>query len=129
MDFLLGDSCLMVKTRDADVLIYDIATGDILLQDKLETTFSGKLAAWEDPVARRLYIVDSSQDGTNTLCIDLQSWTVLARAEKCLYYLPQTNELYHTDSAYNSTEPRFFFFRIPDTDTLVRLGQQMLDAK
>ena len=129
MDFILEDTCLMVKTRDADVLIYDIATGDILLQDKLKTTFSGKLTAWEDPDSRRLYIVDNSQDGTNTLCIDLQSWTVLARAEDILCYVPETHELYHMDDAYSSTEPRFFYFRIPDTDTLVQLGQKMLDAQ
>lgn len=128
MDFLLGDSCLMVKTRDADVLIYDIATGEILLQDKLETTFSGTLTAWEDPDSQRLYILDSRMYGINTLCIDLRSWTVLARAEDILCYVPQTNELYNTDGSYGSQEPQFFYFQVPDTDTLVRLGQQMLDA-
>lgn len=129
MDFLLGDSCLMVKTRDAKVLIYDIATGEILLQDQLNTTFSGTLTAWEDPASQRLYILDSSLNGTNALCIDLRSWTVLARAENVLCYLPQSNELYHADSSYGGTEARFFFFQVPDTDTLVRLGQQMLAAQ
>ena len=128
MDFLLEDSCLMVKTRDADVLIYDIATGEILLQDKLETTFSGTLTARKDPAGRRLYILDSSQNKTNALCVDLDSWTVLARAENILCYIPETNELYCSDGGYGVTEARFLFFRVPDTDTLVRQGQQMLNA-
>lgn len=125
MDFLLDDSCLMVKTREAKVLVYDISTGEILLQDQLDTTFKGTLSAREDTNAQRLYILD----GANALCVDLRSWTVLARAENAVCYIPRTNELYFTDSSYGSTEPRFFYFQVPDTDDLVRMGQQMLEAK
>ena len=129
MDFMLGDRCLLVKTKDADVLIYDITTGELLLQDKLDTTFSGKLTAWEDPDGQRLYILDSNIRGNNALCVDLRSWTVLARADNVLCYIPETNELYHTDSTYGADGPRFFCCRVPGTEELVRLGQQMMDAQ
>lgn len=129
MDFLLDDSCLMVKTREAKVLVYDISTGKILLQDQLDTTFKGTLAAWEDADAQRLYILDSNLHGNNTLCVDLRSWTVLARARNMVCYIPQTKELYLTDSSYGSTEPQFFYFRVPDTDDLVRMGQLMLEVR
>ena len=128
MDFLLEDSCLMVKTQDAKVLIFELATGEILLQDQLDTTFSGSLTAWEDPVAGRLYILDSNTTGTNALCIDLSSWTVLSRAKNVVGYIPRTGELYQTDSSYGATE-FLFAFRIPDTAELVRLAQQMLEAQ
>lgn len=129
MDFLLEDHFLMVKTKDAQVLIYDIATGEILFRDQLTTAYSGTLTAWEDTASQRLYILDSSQSGDcNTLCIDLRSWTTLARAENMLFYIPQTNELYHTQYTYGSSDS-LFFFRIPDTGELVQLGQQLLSAK
>lgn len=127
MDFLLGDSHLMVKTRDAKVLIYEIATGQILLQDQLETSYEGKLTAKKDPASQRLYIIDSNPSGVNALCIDLRSWTVLARAEKILCYMPEANELYYVDGRYGSTEPQFFCFQVPDTAALVQMGQQFLE--
>lgn len=129
MDFLRNDSCLMVKTKDAQIVIYDIATGEILFQDQLDTTFTGKLTAWEDTATQRLYLLDSSQSGdTNTLCIDLRSWTVLARAKDVLCYVPQTGELYHTENSYGSDDS-LHFFQVPGTEELVQLGQQLLSAQ
>jgi hypothetical protein len=87
------------------------------------------LDAWEDADAQRLYILDSNLYGNNTLCVDLRSWTVLARARNMVCYIPQTKELYLTDSSYGSTEPQFFYFRVPDTDDLVRMGQLMLEVR
>lgn len=127
MGFLLDDSCLMVKTQDAKVLVYEIATGQILLQDQLDTSFDGKLTAKEDPESQRLYIIDTYVNGLNALCIDLRSWTVLARAEDVLCYVPQTNELYYEDGSYYTDDPKFLSFPVPDTAALVRMGQQMLE--
>ena len=127
MDFLLDDGYLMVKTKDAKVLVYEIATGQILLQDQLETTSSGYLTAQTDPSSQRLYIIDSSLAGTNTLCIDMRSWTVLARASKILCYVPQTDELYYADNTYGNPESRIFYFQVPTTEELVELGQQFLE--
>jgi WD40 repeat protein len=127
MDFLMDDSYLMVKTRDAKVLVYEIATGKILLQDQLDTTYAGTLSAQTDPVSQRLYIIDSSLSGVNALCVDLRSWTVLARAEQVLCYVPQTNELMYAQNLYGDEIPQFFCFRVPDTHELVALGQQILE--
>ena len=129
MDFLLDDSCLMVKTREATVMVYDISTGEILLHDQLDTIFQGSLTAWEDVATQRLYILDCDLYGTNALCIDLRSWTVLARAENVVCFLPQTKELYFVDTSHGTTEPQFFHFQVPDTAALVRMGQQMLEAQ
>lgn len=127
MDFLLDDSCLMVKTKDAKVLVYEAATGQILLQDQLETTYSGILQAHKDPVSQRLYIIDNSMSGINTLCIDMESWTVLARAENIITYRPESNQLYYADSSYTTENPGFYSFRVPTTAELVKMGQQILE--
>ena len=119
----------MVKTREATVMVYDISTGEILLHDQLDTIFQGSLTAWEDVATQRLYILDCDLYGTNALCIDLRSWTVLARAENVVCFLPQTKELYFVDTSHGTTEPQFFHFQVPDTAALVRMGQQMLEAQ
>lgn len=128
MDFLHQDSCLMVKTKNAKVLIYDIATGKILFQDQLSTTYSGKLTAWEEPDTQRLYLIDTNQSKENTLCIDLRSWTVLARGSNVVCYVPQTGELFHLDHSYGAEEP-LYYFQVPDTRELVKLGQRLLAAQ
>lgn len=128
MDFLLQDSCLMVKTKDAKVLIYDIATGEILFQDQLTTTYNGKLTAWEDSTTQQLYLIDTNQSKENTLCIDLRSWTVLARTGNVLCYVPQTRELYHLDYHYGEKDS-LYYSQIPATQELVKLGQQLLAAQ
>ena len=127
MAFLLNDSCLMVKTKEAKVLVFDIASGEILLQDQVDATYSGKLTARTDSAGKRLYIMDDSPSGINTLCVDLESWTVLARAEKVLFYQPQTDELYYTDGSYQSEAAGFYSFRMPTLDALVAKGQQVLE--
>ena len=127
MAFLLEDSYLMVKTKDAKVLVYEIATGQILLQDQLEGTYDGKLTAQTDPASQRLYILDSNVASINGLCVDLRSWTILGRLENALCYIPQINELYYEDSGVGITEPQFCCFQVPDTATLVQMGQQMLE--
>ena len=128
MDFLLDDNYLMVKTKDAKVLVYEIASQQIVLQEQLETTFGGTLTACMDANAQRLYIMDSYQRGTNALCIDIDSWTVLGRAENALCYLPQTNELYQIDNSLDVTQAQLFIFQIPDTAKLVQRAQELLEA-
>ena len=128
MDFLLDDNYLMVKTKDAKVLIYEIATQQIVLQEQLDTTFKGTLSALVDTNSQRLYIMDSHQRDTNTLCIDMDSWTVLARAEKALCYLPQTNELFQIDNSLDVTQAQLFIFQVPDTATLLKRAQELLEA-
>ena len=126
MDFLLEDSCLMVKTRDADVLVFDIATGKMLYQDKLESTYSGILRAYEDTANQRLYILDSYLNGgQNTLCIDLNSWTTLGKGENMLFFDEETSEMYYFDR-YADDGPSVYSIRIPSTAELVKLGQEML---
>lgn len=126
MDFLMDDSCLMVKSRDADVLIFDIATGEMRYQDKLETTYSGSLRAYEDMANQRLYILDSYLNGgVNTLCIDLGSWTTLGKGENMLFFDEETAEMYYYDS-YAEGGAAVFSIRIPSTAELVRFGQELL---
>jgi hypothetical protein len=127
MDFLLDDRCLMVKTKDAKILVFEIASGKILLQDQIETAYDGRLTARTDSAAKRLYIIDDSLSGVNTLCIDLESWTVLARAEGVLFYRPQTDELYYANRSFHSDAPGFYSFRMPSLDALVAMGQQVLE--
>ena len=127
MDFLLDDSCLMVKSRDADVLIFDVATGEMLYQGKLETTYSGILRTYEDKANQRLYILDSYlNSGINALCIDLNSWTTLGTGENMIYFDEETAEMYYFDR-YAEGGAAIYSIRIPSTAELVRFGQELLE--
>lgn len=128
LDFILEDSCLLVKTNDAQILIYDLATGQIVFHDKLDSTYTGTLFAYTDDDNQRLYIIDSSTSSrSNCLCVDLRSWTTLGSGSKVLCYDESSGELIHFNSSYDS-HGSLSCLKIPSTQELVLLGQQMLSA-
>ena len=129
MDFILEDSLLLVKTRDAQVLVYDITTGEIIFHHKLGSTYSGRLYTYLDNANQRLYIIDSNYSSKpNTLCIDLRSWTTLGTGSRILCFDEASGELIHFDNRFD-TQDSLSILRVPGTQELVRLGQQMLAAQ
>ena len=128
LDFILEDSCLLVKTKDAQVLIYDLTTGQIVFHDKLGSTYTGTLLAYTDADNQRLYIIDSSTSSRpNCLCVDLRSWTTLGTGSNVLCYDEISGELIHFNSSYDSQDS-LSCLKIPGTQELVLLGKKMLSA-
>ena len=129
MDFILEDSCLLVKTQDAQILIYDLSTGQICFHDKLASTYTGVLHTYVDTENQRLYIIDSSYSSSpNCLCVDLRNWITLGSGSKVLCYDERTGELIHFDR-HSDRQDSLSCIRVPGTDELVRLGQKLLAAR
>ena len=128
LDFIMEDSCLLVKTKDAQILIYDLSTGQIVFHDKMGSTYTGTLLTYTDSNNQRLYIIDSNiSSRPNCLCVDLRSWTTLGTGSNVLCYDEVSGELIHFNSSYDS-QNSLSCLKIPSTQELVMLGQQMLSA-
>jgi WD40 repeat protein len=128
LDFILEDSCLLVKTKDAQILIYDLSTGQIVFHDKMGSTYTGTLLTYTDSNNQRLYIIDSNiSSRPNCLCVDLRSWTTLGTGSNVLCYDEVSGELIHFNSSYDS-QNSLSCLKIPSTQELVVLGRQMLSA-
>ena len=129
MDFILEDSFLLVKTKDAQVLVYDLRTGEICYHSKLGSTYTGTLNTYVDAENRRLYIIDSNYGANpNCLCVDLRSWTTLGTGSRVFCFDEGSGELFHFDRHYDGQDS-LSCMRIPGTGELVQLGQQMLSAQ
>lgn len=129
MDFILDDTCLLLKTKDAQILIIELATGEICFHDKLGSTYNGILHSYVDKQNQRLYIIDSNYTARpNCLCVDLHSWTTLGTGTRILCFDESSGELIHFDNHYD-TQDSLSCLRIPGTRELVQLGQQMLAAR
>lgn len=129
MDYILEDQYLLVKTKDAQVLIYDLPTGEILFHDKLGSTYNGILHTYLDAENQRLYLIDSYYSGNpNCLCVDLRSWTTLGTGTRILSYDETRGELIHFDKHYDAQDS-LSCIRIPSMEELVLLGQQLLAAQ
>lgn len=121
MVFILKDSCLLVMTKDGQILVYNVASGTVLFREKVDQS-SGKLAAYTDEANQRLYIANGG-DGfiLEGLCVDLRSWIKLADVPDLLYVDTVAGEVYQarTDDAIAIT-------RIPTTRELVDLGEKLI---
>lgn len=126
MDFLLDDSCIVVKTLDAQILIYEISTGALLIHEQLETPNIGGLRIYEDTQMRRLYILDSYLSGfDNGVCIDLDSWTTLGSGGGQLYYDAESRTLLRWKNTFSGNDP-LWYSRIPTTQELIQIGREII---
>ena len=126
MDFLLEDSCLVVKTLDGQILICEIATGELLVHEQLSTAYTGSLRIYEDTQMGRLYILDSNLSSfTNGLCIDLDSWTTLGSGGGQLYYDAESRILLRWKNTFSGNDP-LWYSRIPTTQELIQIGREII---
>lgn len=122
MSFILGDTVMMVKTGDSQLLFYDVESGEVLLRQQLGTVNLEKFSTFEDSENRRLYVFDSCYAfGVNGYLIDLGSWTVLAELEGAVCYDAAKNELYRISGG------RLSVSAVPATAELVETAQQLLE--
>ena len=122
MCFLLEDSCLMVKTQDNQVLIYNTVTGEILFRDQLLVSDGGWMNVIEDKANQRLYISDSTPSGTpNGFCLDLRTWTKLSNIRNMIFFDATRGELYQRGNDTAITRRK-----IPSTAELISAGKKQL---
>ncbi len=123
MSFAASDRVLMVKTSGKQLLFYDIATGEILLQHQLDTSNLTQVSVFEDAANRRLYVADLSGNLTkdNGLCIDTSTWTVLSPIRGMLCFDEESSTLYRYDDG------NLMAAHIPGTEELIRMARDLLE--
>lgn len=124
MQFFLEDTHLAIKADGGHLLIYELGTGTLRYRDHLAQDYSNTLQIFEDPNHGRLYINCGPGNG---LCLDLDSWTALARPETLRFYDSNTDLAYLSGGRYDSYS--FFCGQIPDTMELVKLAADVLAEK
>ena len=121
LQFILNDEYLAAQTEDDQILIYEIASGQIVYREQMEASFFDGMAVYEDPVNQRLYLcADHSYSMANGLCLDTTTWTKLMEIRTMLCYVPQTNEVY----CYRNE--KITAYVIPSTAELVALGKTIV---
>jgi hypothetical protein len=121
MQFFLDDTHLAIKSSGGHLLIYELATGTQVYRDQLYDAYSTKLQVFEDPEHNRLYLNCGSQSG---LCLDLSSWTALAKPKNLLYYDSNTDLVYLATTGRDNSP--IVCGTIPDTMELVELATELL---
>lgn len=128
MLFILNDTCLLLKTEDGRIMIYDISTGEALYFDQLDADVGEAVRYYADEANQRLYITCGiGNSDTGGLCLDMRSWTRLGYISGILYFDPATGVLYQCCNDYS--EDAISCFTVPDTSELIAIGQALLDAE
>lgn len=118
LELIMGDSVLMAKTANGQLILFDAQSGEKLLQESLSGT-SGSLASFEDTENSRLYVSHRSRDfgGSYGLCIDTRSWTTLAYIDGLLYHDSERNEIWRWRDGSLTVSA------LPSTSELVKLAR------
>ena len=87
MSLILDNDYLLVKTSDLQVNIYNSHTGELIYTENNVSLSQVPVSAHLDKVNNRLYISStSSASTTEGLCIDLGSWTTIAKVSGLIYF-------------------------------------------
>lgn len=121
LDMILEDQYFLIKTYDQQVLIVEFATGEILFNQRMESYALSRVYAYADPVSNRLYLCDSKAADDEGLCLDMGSWTVLARIPGLLCYDPGQDAIY----CYRQQEHTVLRCRLPGRDELISYCQAL----
>ena len=120
MSFIMGDACLLVRTKDGQVLVYDALSGVVLFRER-DFGLGGELTVYADEGNQRLYIAQIGEYSERVgLCIDVRSWTKLASIPNLLYVDIGAQEL------YQAREGMIVATKIPTTRELVALGEEWM---
>lgn len=123
LEFILDDTCLLLKTKDQQVLILDGTTGHTLFTARMDGNGLGSICAFADPVHNRLYLTDTSAASDPGLCLDMGSWTVLAEIPGLLCYDPVQERIFF----YNRSTKTVLSSCLPSTQQLVDCWQQVME--
>ncbi len=117
--FVLDDNFLLVHTRDKELLIYDIATGQVVCARQTDS-YDPILAAI-DSTGKRLYL-SWQKSG---VILDAESLQELAAVPDMLYYDSASDHIF--TKAYNENFVQTLFMnRLPATEKLVEIAGKIL---
>ena len=97
LEFVANDRYLLVKTKDQQVLLLDAATGALLFRQRFGTQDLGSIRCYTDEANHRLYLTDDYSAKDEGLCLDMGSWTVLARIPGFICYDATEDTIYRLD--------------------------------
>lgn len=123
LEYILDDTCLLLKTKDQQVLILEGSTGHTLFTARMDGNGLGTIQAFADPVHNRLYLTDTSSASDPGLCLDMGSWTVLAEIPGLLCYDPVQDRIFF----YQRSTQTVLSSCLPSTQQLVDCWQQVTE--
>ncbi|MBR1586501.1 MAG: PQQ-binding-like beta-propeller repeat protein, partial [Clostridia bacterium] len=120
--FIGGDGYFAFCTKDGLVEIYAVESGDCVFSGPLpETTVEcGRISAHLDEKNGRLYLIEHKNHVG--FCFDFSSCTKIGDMTNVYGCDPQTGSL-----CYDQYGSGLFLRRIPSTEEMVRLGQELLN--
>lgn len=121
MQFLPGDSVLLIRTLDSRAIFVDTETGRELGRFALEGC--SRLTIQADEQAHTLYLSDSCGKMTG-LCIDTETWTVTAAIPRLACYLPASHRVVNLDSSCTALQS----YPVYTPENLVEWGNAVLDG-
>lgn len=101
LEFVAGDRYLVARTKDQQVLLLDAATGELLLRQRLGTQDLGNIRCYTDETNGRLYLTNDYSPKDEGLCLDMGSWTILARIPGFICYDVREDSIYRLDETGN----------------------------
>lgn len=126
IQFALDDACLLLRTADDQLSIYDLESGECVYRGALKQGYDPHLQAWMDSRGERVIVIDAgSGDG---VALKASDWSELARLEDAYCFDPATDELYSTVLVGDSIYPKLFRHRIPDIWELTESVRNTLDG-
>ncbi len=119
MQFLLDNEYLAIMTEKGNnMLVYSIATGDIVLRHLFSGIDGTKtVTVTPDDENQRVYF-SCHHEG---LCVDLTSWTKLSEIHDMIFFDPVHGVLYQTDITSTITA-----CKVPSTSELIEKGEEYL---
>lgn len=127
--FARNDSLLLVKTRDCQLLIFDVLSGEVLFKDQLgDTDYNTRISVSIDEENGRLYVTDCylSDNCPNGICIDMTSWEKLGEIENMLCFDAARGKLYRTDYLEALDDFGLVLTDIPAAAELIELAKAAL---
>ncbi len=122
-----GEDVMALLTGDGQLFLYDITDGALLFQgDTGMSDLSGSLQIKTDPAQRRLYLWETGDSSDPGLCLDMDSWTEIARIPGLLYYDSDQDLLYLCRQDPDNLCDAIFTARPLQREELVARAEELL---
>ena len=127
MTLILDNEYLFVKTSDLQVNIYDIQAGELIYSENNVSTTQVPLSVFADRENNRLYVTSPSTSySAEGLCIDMGTWTTIARIGGLIYFNEDTSELYRIATNDETYRSEIYVQKIPPAKELAALAREYL---
>lgn len=121
----LDNQYLILTTKDDIVALYDVESGEQVVEFQEYLSHYSKISCLEDAENNRLYLVGHDF----IACLSMVDWTLLTYIDNVIQFDEETKEIDRL-VLHSSTQDDVFYdhiiFRIPTTEELVELAQEFL---